>query len=56
MLRKQLDQMQSEEMGDATSDRLTEVLADLEKIRAERDQLLQQVKDTMEQNQQQMER
>lgn len=48
-MRKQLDQLQSE-MRDAGSDRLSQVLADLEKMRIQRDQLLQQVGDIAEQN------
>ena len=57
MLRKQVDETQSEETGDAArSGKLAEVYADLEKVRAERDQLLGKVEETTEQNRQQMER
>ena len=57
MLRKQVDQTQLEETGDAArSGKLAEVHADLEKVRAERDQLLGKVEETTEQNRQQMER
>ena len=57
VLRKQVDETQSEETGDGTRSRkLAEVHADLEKVRAERDQLLRKVEETTEQNRQQMER
>lgn len=55
-MRKQLDQMQSEETRDARSGKLAELSADMEKMRVERDQLLHQVEDTTEHNRQQMER
>ena len=56
VLRMQVDQTQSEETRDTRSGKLAEVHADLEKVRIERDQLLQQVEDATEQNRQQMER